>query len=282
MDLDEYYRHKEGDLNIILGHANVGKTFWILWYLMQLSLIHKERHLIYSSENSIGNLKLNLIHFYHSRKIQELTENEVNQALTFINLYFKFIDSEKLYSVNSLIKLCEKEKENYDSILIDPYNSLVRDENDNTNKHDYDYLCATNLRQFCKKNNKTIYLNMHTVTESLRNVYPKGHDYENYIKSPMSGQAEGGGKWENRCDNFLVVHRLRNHPHLWNETWVNVTKVKDTFTGGKPTFFERPVTFIYENFGFNKRINTKPLDDVQYAKMSSLNNRNIEKDEIPF
>lgn len=280
-DLDEFFRHKKGDLNVLLGHANVGKTFWILWYFLKLAEIHKEKFIIFSSENSIGNLKLTLIHFYYRKKIQDLTDEEVNKALLFIDLYFKFVDTEKLYSVKSLLELFEKEKDKFNTAFIDPYNSLIKDENDTSNKHDYDYICATNIRMFCKKNQKTIYLSMHTVTDSLRNVYPKGHDYENYIKVPNSGHAEGGGKWENRCDNFIIGHRFRNHPHDWNEMQIHVTKIKDTFTGGKPTFFEKPVIFRYQNYGFEKRNTPQPIDEVQYIKMGNIQ-RNIEKDEVPF
>ena len=31
-DLDNHLRFKAGSFCIIIGHANVGKTFWVLWY----------------------------------------------------------------------------------------------------------------------------------------------------------------------------------------------------------------------------------------------------------
>ena len=46
--LDNNLRFKKGSFNIILGHANVGKTYWVLWYFLALSKIHNKRHLIYS------------------------------------------------------------------------------------------------------------------------------------------------------------------------------------------------------------------------------------------
>ena len=37
INLDNNLRFKEGKLNMILGHANVGKTYWVLWYLTALA-----------------------------------------------------------------------------------------------------------------------------------------------------------------------------------------------------------------------------------------------------
>ena len=35
-DLDNHLRFKRKQLNIILGHDNVGKTYWINWYFFIL------------------------------------------------------------------------------------------------------------------------------------------------------------------------------------------------------------------------------------------------------
>lgn len=67
-NLDQHLRFKKGSFNIILGHANVGKTYWVLWYFLALSKIHNKRHLIYSAENSVNGLKRNLIELYAAKR----------------------------------------------------------------------------------------------------------------------------------------------------------------------------------------------------------------------
>ena len=52
IDLDVNLRFKRASFNIVLGHANVGKTYWVLWYLLCLAKKHNLKHLIYSAENS--------------------------------------------------------------------------------------------------------------------------------------------------------------------------------------------------------------------------------------
>jgi hypothetical protein len=63
---------------------------------------------------------------------------------------------------------------------------------------------------------------------------------------PNMSDAEGGGKWGNRADDFLVIHRYPAHETLWMFTEVHVKKVKETETGGMPTFAGRPINFRLE------------------------------------
>ena len=40
--LDDYLRFKPGSFNIILGHDNVGKTYWRTWYYLVLSVLYAQ------------------------------------------------------------------------------------------------------------------------------------------------------------------------------------------------------------------------------------------------
>ncbi len=52
--LDDYLRFKRKQLNIILGHDNVGKTYWINWYFLVLALKHGLKFCLWSGENQKG------------------------------------------------------------------------------------------------------------------------------------------------------------------------------------------------------------------------------------
>ena len=43
--LDDNWRYKQGEFNIILGLDNVGKTAWTMWYLTALNIQKKVVHL---------------------------------------------------------------------------------------------------------------------------------------------------------------------------------------------------------------------------------------------
>ena len=57
---------------------------------------------------------------------------------------------------------------------------------------------------------------------------------------------QGGGKWINRCDDFISIHRYTQSENDWMYIQIHVLKVKETETGGCPTFFNEPILFKLE------------------------------------
>jgi len=242
--LDNHLRFKRATFNIVLGHANVGKTYWVLWYLLAHSTINNLKHLIYSSENTVNGLKRNLIELYMGRKVVGMTEAELQEGKDFIENHFDFVDTtKKLYTIDEFmaeVKTMPNYKD-YDSLMIDPHNSFLPPRG--VNKHEYDYEVASKLRLYSKLTETTIYLCTHASTEALRKVHPREHEYEGLPIPPNSADAEGGGKWVNRADDFIVIHRYVQSSTEWMNTQIHVKKVKETETGGKPTFANDPVIF---------------------------------------
>lgn len=242
IELDEYLRFKEASFNIILGHANVGKTYWVLWYFLCLSVKHNLKHLIYSSENSVVGIKRNLFELYVGKKITEFTPVELQMSKEFIEAHFDFLDTTQAQTLETFMQGVQK-LGHYDTLMIDPHNGFTRPRG--SNAHDYDYEMATRLRLFAKTRKTSIYLCVHAATEALRKTHKDG-EYEGHPMPPSMADAEGGGKWGNRADDFLVIHRYVADPHNWMFTHVHVKKVKETETGGKPTLLNAGVHFRYE------------------------------------
>ncbi len=240
-NLDNNLRFKEGSFNIILGHANVGKTYWVLWYFLALSKIHGKKHLIYAAENSVNGLKRNLIDLYGNKKIKDQTPEELEINKSFIEEHFDFIDHRKLWGVKEFMQSVQTIDRKYDSIMIDPINAFQRPRG--VNSHENDYETASRLRLYAKQFKTSIYVCMHASTEALRKVHPTKHDFEGLPIPPSGADAEGGGKWINRCDDFITVHRYTQHEMKWMFTQIHVKKVKETETGGAPTFLTAPVEF---------------------------------------
>ena len=243
IDLDINLRFKRASFNIVLGHANVGKTYWVLWYLLCLAKKHNLKHLIYSAENSVNGLKRNLIELYAGSKIKDMQPKQLENCKNFIELHFDFIDAQKAWTIEEFMKEVQVLGD-YDTLMIDPHNSFLKPQF--ANAHDLDYEMATKLRLFAKKTNTSIYMCVHAATEALRKTHKSG-DYEGMPQAPNMADAEGGGKWGNRADDFLVVHRYPMHTNSWMYTEVHVKKVKETETGGKPTFAAAPVMFKLQN-----------------------------------
>ena len=269
-EMDEFIQFKQGNFNIVIGHANVGKTTVILYLFTLWAIKHNLRFLVWSSENTPQSLVRKIIEFKMNKPINIATDQEIEDAVDWCDLHFKIIDVEELYNYEQLLKEANQIKNawDYNALLIDPYNSLRKETGllKMVGSHEYDYEVASKFRLFTKKRNVTLFLNCHGVTEALRKTHPKGHEYEN-LPLPLSmASVEGGGKWGNRCDDMWCVHRYTSHPTEWMFSHLSVLKVKENETGGRCTPFEEPIklrmTINNTGFSFMGRdlIHEKPIN----------------------
>lgn len=251
-DLDDFYVHKQGQLNIILGHDNVGKTYFLEWYFLALATNHDLKFCLFMDENFHGKVMRDLIQMYAGKKFMELSYNDVRKYETILEQNFKFIDNTKRYTPDELLNIFDKAE--CDVHLIDPFNGLKTPMSYSSN---YDVL--NDLKHFTKEG-KTIYINAHPSSASGRRsaVYPEKHGWAGHVMPPLKSDIEGGKAFANKADDFLIVHRLTQHPDLWNYTMVEVTKIKDTDTGGKPTMLNEPMMLDY-NFGLGFVIRGKDV-----------------------
>jgi hypothetical protein len=254
--IDEFIRFKEGNFNVILGHANVGKTTVILYLMLVFAKRLKKRWLIFSSENEPHSILRKLVEFLEQKPITKISEEVFNKHLDFINEYFKIIDNGQLYTYRQIIELATAYKKawNYHGLLIDPYNSLIKDNElmKSLGGHEYDYQATTEMRVFSKTYGVTTWLNTHANTNALRQKHAIGHEYAGHPIPPMASDVEGGGKFVNRADDFIVIHRYIQHPADWMQSHIHVRKIKEIETGGKPTSIDEPIRFrsMVGNVGF--------------------------------
>jgi hypothetical protein len=254
--IDQFLRFKPKNFNIILGHANVGKTSLTIYLMLLLSLKHGIKWLIYSSENEPYSIMKKLIEYYNGEVLEKLSAARFETSLMYLQQFFVIMDISDLLTYKSLLERAQEihDEWQYDGFLIDPYNSLAKDKDAmaGLTGHDYDYLASTMMRMFCSKNNVSIWLNTHAVTEALRRTNKKGQNYEGFPSPPMAADSEGGGKWVNRASDFLVIHRYSQHPTDWMYSHLHVRKVKEMETGGRPTPMEEPVVMRSKvgNVGF--------------------------------
>lgn len=262
-EIDDFIRFKEGNFNVILGHANVGKTTVVLYLMLIYAKRLNKRWLVFSSENEPHSVYRKLIEFLELKPINRIGEERFEQHIEFIDSHFKIIDNNKLYTYRNIIELAQSYKDawDYHGLLIDPYNSLVKDPEiiKAIGGHEYDYQATTEMRIFCKKYNVSIWLNTHANTHALRIKHPIGHEYVGHPIPPMASDVEGGGKFVNRADDFIVIHRYIQHASDWMISMLHIRKIKEIETGGKPTPLEDPIKLrsIIGNVGYE--INGKPI-----------------------
>ena len=245
--IDNHIRYKNGEFVMINGLDNVGKTRWILWYFLVLSLKHGLKWVIWSGENKTEQLKRDLIQMMLMTKFKDVEYSKISLYLMQIDQWFKFVNINELYNHKQLLRLFEKEEVN--GRLIDPFTGINHDRG--LNMFERNYVFCNDIRNFCNRTGKSVYVNTHPQTEAARRTYPNDSLLSGYIQAPKKSDVEGGQAFANRADSFLTIHRLTNNPNLWMQTEVHVRKIKDTETGGKNTFMDEPLRFDYnEGLGF--------------------------------
>jgi len=240
--LDKYFRYKK-EFTIINGHSNVGKTTMALYMMVNSAIRHKWKWVVYSSENRTASLKMTLMQFAVNRPIDAMTYDQRKEAYRWVNEHFTVISNKQVYSYADIIVFLEKilKQQPVDAVFVDPYNSLKLDmKNSGIGVHDYHYEAASEFLTFSTAHNVAVWLNMHAVTEAQRR---KGDD--GLPIAPYAEDTEGGGKFVNRSDCFITVHRKVQHPDF-NERKVtewHIRKVRDVETGGEPTSLDEPIRF---------------------------------------
>lgn len=268
--VDVYFRYKLGNLVIINGHANVGKSF-LIWYKIAISYkLHGWKWIIFCGENQSADIRRQFIEFLGGTVVRFMDDNKFNELLDMAYDAMTIIDlsDDRIETADLIIETSDKiidQEGAKQGLLVDPYNSLQIDMSNLSQKlstHEYHYLISTKFRKFCKKHDITTWISMHAVSEALRRV-----DNDGYPKPPGAADTEGGGKFINRADEFMTYHRYVQDSERNSSTEVHVRKVKDTYTGGKPTDLNNPIQLswktVYGFYGFYDDNNFCPLAPEQ-------------------
>lgn len=277
--LDAHFLHKEGNLVMTNGIDNTGKSV-VTWYLYLLTAMYHDWHgIIFSSENTLGSFMRKMIQFYWGKPIYgeyRMSNSEYNIAKAFVEKHFKLIRAEEnLYNYKDIMNMVRKAKNKYPELnfaMIDPYNSLKTDLSgySKLSTHEYHYEALSELKAYGQAKKFGWIINNHAVTSALR-----AKDGEKkYPVAPKKEDTEGGGKFANKSDDFLTIHRVTGHPTEWMINEIHVRKIKDTETGGRPTPYEIPVKIeMYKGqTAFIERLEEggTPIDPVQVWHSGNL------------
>lgn len=279
-ELDKYFRYKR-ELVIFNGHSNVGKTTVALYLMANAAVRHDWKWLIYSAENKTSSIKMQLMQMYMDKRVGSMNYQERKMAFKWVQDHFYVVSNDKVYSYLDIMIFMEKVKHQYDidAVFVDPYNSLRLDlrRSEMKNTHDYHYEAATAFLTFSNTHDTAVWLNMHAVTEAQRR---KGDD--GLPAAPFAEDTEGGGKFVNRADCFITIHRKVQapDPHTRSMSEVHIRKVRETETGGRPSPIDEPYKILmntshtgFVEWGTQKKLLVPPTSIVaeqQELKMDTL------------
>lgn len=245
-DLDNHYRFKPQAFDIIGGTAGLGKTTIACFLFALANALHGKRVIIYSTENPAWELKVFILEFLYGERVKDIPKAHRDLGLAYLDKQFAFIETEDMLSyldVINMVDKIEKKEGSFDMLFIDPWNALKLDYTEvdrKLNTYQYTLQVTTRLQKWCKAKDMSLYVGMHSNTESARRVHQSGDLKDNPAPLNAADLADGV-VWENKATHLLLVHRYKFVEELRNQTQIAVKKVKSKHTGGMETTLANPV-----------------------------------------
>ena len=275
-DIDERFKPKKGELTLLTGIGNYGKSSFKRWYQVFRTVLYGEKFATFSPEDNPPE------EYYHdlveillgcdcTPNNPRRPNSEIYQrAYDFITEHFFYIypkDSEPTpkYIKQVFLELIIKEK--VDGCDIDPFNQMSNNYQGYAGRDKYLEFVLTDFARFAVLNDVYFWIVAHPIK------LPKQQD-GNYPCPDVFDVADGA-MWNNKMDNILVYHRPFAQTDPQNPSCEFYSKkIRRQKTVGKKGFSTFEMHFPSRRFIFmggdplQKELNKKKIDFV--PKQASL------------
>jgi DnaB-like helicase N terminal domain/DnaB-like helicase C terminal domain len=223
-NLYKNYRPARGTLNIITGIPTHGKSELMDAIAVNLALYAQWRWCIFSPENYPTEIHLRkIIEKYIGKNIQDMSGDEIKNAMLWINQYFRFVQlSESAHHLDALIRLIDKpvKEKQFDAVIIDPWNELDVKPGDEERETNYIGRSLSKIRRYSRRHNIAAYIVAHPA-KMYRNKNTGEYDV------PTLYDINGSAHWYNKADNGLVIYREKDgEGALKDEIQLHIQKIK--------------------------------------------------------
>ena len=253
-DIDVHFKFKKGDLTLLSGVPNHGKSTFLKYLLLMQAIGGGKKFAIFSPEEQVHEFYLDVAEMYFGCSLSEksITRPSEPRLRDFINNFLKkhfyFIypatDSPTPeYVKERFLELIVKEK--IDGVVIDPFNQMDNNYAKHGGKDDkYLEYMLSQFRRFAIDNQ--IYFLIVAHPTKLRKP-EKDLDYP----CPDVFDIAGGAMWNNKMDNILIVHRPKKTScPTDNTTEFHSKKIRRQKIVGLPGVTEMRVDFTSKRFLF--------------------------------
>ena len=288
IELDEYFKFKKGEVTVLTGYGNYGKSQYMKFLMLLQVLIFKKKICIFSPEEYPAH------EFYHDFVEMYIGDNclpsnpyriKEERYLEIYDLISKsifFIYPQEGNSSPEHIKQIFLEmiiKEKVDFCVIDPFNQLDNDYNSAGSTAKYLERILGDLGRFTTQNQTNLLIIAHPKA-------PKEKDKQtgNYA-CPDVYDINDGAMWNNKVDNILVFHKPYMQTDPESPACEHYSKKirRQKIVGKKGSFsfeFDRKKRrFIYDGKDYiDLFFNPKPKE----LPLSTHFNEPKEPDEPPF
>ena len=208
-ELDTYFKFKRGEISLLTGIGNYGKSSFLKWYLVMRILINKEKFALFAPEDNPAE------EFYHDmveiilgmdctpKNPNRPSENVYSDTYDFISKHLFYVYPKEIapspdYIKERFLELIIKEK--ISGCIIDPFNQMSNDYNSSGGRTDkYLETFLSDCSRFAQNNDVYFLIVAHPkiLKKDTTGSYP----------CPDVFDVADGAMWNNKMDNILVYHR---------------------------------------------------------------------------
>jgi len=231
--LDRVYRVVPGELTVVTGVPNSGKSEWVDALMVNLASNLGWSFALCSMENKVHEHARKLIEKHVGRPFfdaeyaggaRRMSPSDLEKGKAFLQSNFVLIrhEDDELPSIDWVLGIARAAVMRYGirGLLIDPYNELDHRRPANVSETEYVSQMLTRIKRFAAHNDVHVWFVAHPRQMSnWRGDSPGLYD--------ISGSAH----FVNKCDNGLVVHRNRTEPSRAPEVTIKLEKVRNKVAG---------------------------------------------------
>jgi twinkle protein len=208
-ELDRFYTVRPGEVTVVTGIPNSGKSNWVDAMCVNLAAIHGWNIAMFSPENQpIEDHAARIIEKYAREPFAEgptprMSDEAFEQAMAWGQKHFTWIlpDDENEWTIQTVLDrakaLCFRK--GIRGLVIDPWNELEHSRPSGTTETDYIGESLRHIRQFARRNGIHVWLVVHP-TKLLR-------DKDGKYPVPTLYDCAGSAHFRNKADNGICVWR---------------------------------------------------------------------------
>jgi len=232
-NVDELYRIIPGELTIVTGVPNSGKSEFLDALLVNLAEQQGWCFAVCSMEKKVREHARQLIEKHlskpffdapYARQTARITEGELDRGIAWIDDRFHLIryDDDELPSIDWVLNIARAAVMRYGirGLVIDPYNELDHQRPDGTTETEYVSRLLTKIKRFAQHHDVHVWFVAHP--RQLRDW--KGG-------APGLYDISGSAHFINKADNGIVIHRSKETGLPPDHVQVLVRKVRNKLAG---------------------------------------------------
>lgn len=208
-DIDELYTVRPGEMTIVTGIPNSGKSNWLDALIVNIARENGWRFAMFSPENQptedhVSRMCEKFVGApFFDGPTPRMSQTELSVAMDFLQDQFWWIlpDAEDDWSLDSLLLKAKAlvRRVGINGLVIDPWNEIDHARPQGLSETEYISQSLTKIRRFARGNNVHVWVVAHPakLQKDASGKYPCPTPYD------ISGSAH----WRNKADNCIAVYR---------------------------------------------------------------------------